>query len=173
MSLAPDPYDAVNAAWPADLPVITIKDAGKMARRLWDAFASSEGAEGAKPYSYHVPRRCWGSTAQTRNSLRAGWRRMVHDVSHVMHSKVNRLRKDHGSIHADLELRLVQHVISKGWLTPKQDKPKANPRQLRYARTLAGIERWKRKLRRAQNALDKLVKQRRYYEKTLTTTPDA
>jgi len=166
---AGDPYAAVNAAWPADVPTLTIEDAGKAARKLWRTFATREGVPpGAKPYSYHEPRRCWGSTSGTRNSLRAGWRRMVHDVSHIMSSKANRLRKNHGAIHAELELRLVQYVVSNGWLSPKVDTPKDDPRQERYQRVLASIDRWERKQRRAETALRKLARQRRYYEKELS-----
>lgn len=161
----PDPYAAVNAAWPASLPVVTVEHSGKMAQRLWKAFASREGAkpEGLRRYQ-RKPRRCWGSTDRTRNSLSAGWRRMVHDVSHIMLTSANPLRKDHGSIHADLELRLIQHVLTKGWLDPQPAKP-AKPKPDKLASILARIERWEAKQRRAENALRKLARQRRYYEK--------
>lgn len=158
-------YDDVNAAWPADLPTITVADAGRVAQRLWRSFASKEGAraEGLRRYK-RKPRRCWGSTDRTRNSLSAGWRRTVHDVSHIMLEQANPLVKAHGTVHAELELRLIRHVLDKGWLAPKPVKPKPDPRAVRHARVLAAIERWEAKARRADRALRKLARQRRYYE---------
>lgn len=166
-------YDDVNAAWPADLPAITVDKANKYAKRLWRAFAREEGAR-KNGLLYHLSRnyRSWGSTARTRNSRRCGWRRMVHDVSHTMLESASPAMKAHGCIHAELELRLIRHVIDSGWLDKRQAKPKPDVKAVRYARVLASIERWESKKRRADKALRKLRSQRRYYEKTLGEKAD-
>ncbi len=54
----------------------------------------------------------------------------------------------------------VGHHVSKA-------KPKPAAKDLRYQRVLANITRWKTKAKRAENALKKLDRQRRYYENAL------
>jgi hypothetical protein len=161
-----DEYDAVNTAWPAEVPTITIEAALKFATRLWKAFAKKEGVRLRR---FHRNRRSWGSTERTAARHASGWRCMVHDVSHLMHAAGNPAASAHGRVHADLELRMVRYVVERGWLAPKaKPKPAVDQRAVRYQRTLDAIERWQAKHQRAERALRKLAQRRRYYERTLS-----
>jgi hypothetical protein len=108
-------YDEVNDAWPSDLPVIDRKTATARAKRLYAHFASREGVppngkhrrvtrvhpvtkqryvvlvpKKVKTHDLNYDRRCWASTPGTRNTLNSGWRRMVHDVSHILNGSTRR-----------------------------------------------------------------------------------
>lgn len=170
-------YDQVNAAWPADLPVVDRKTATACAKKLYVYFAAREGARPTgrnkkvvrvnsitrQKYAVLVPkkvpthdlnydRRCWASTAQTRNWLQSGWRRMVHDVSHILLHRLNKKALPHGQLHARIERDMIQYVLAQGWVKPIE-KPAAPPKsekleaELKNAR--AAIARWETKAKRA------------------------
>jgi hypothetical protein len=101
----------------------------------------------------------------------AGWRALVHDLSHDFHRVLYPHAKPHASTHTVLERRMAEHVVSSGWLEgklrpkPKPEKPKPAVQEVRHARTVAAIGRWEAKERRARNALKKLRARARYYER--------
>lgn len=69
-----------------------------------------------------------------------------------------------------LEYKLARQVLKRGWLggtlkpEPKSE-PERNLQRDRYERVVKRIVVWERKERRAKNAIRKLRKKKRYYEK--------
>lgn len=100
----------------------------------------------------------------------AGWKEINHDFTHCIE------RRTTGDAHSDTHLELERQgaeLIKRKFLTegPQPEKPKPTTRELqekRAAQVEAGIERWEKKLRRANNALKKLRKKKRYYDKALS-----
>jgi hypothetical protein len=72
-----------------------------------------------------------------------------------------------------MERRMIREVLRRGWLDGKL-KREAKPmtpqdqRAERYRRVVARIEAWEAKKRCAENALRRLHRTRRYYERTIT-----
>jgi hypothetical protein len=65
---------------------------------------------------------------------------------------------------------MIEHVVSSGWLEGKLvrlkvEKPTPDLKAIRYERITAGIRRWEIKLRRAENALRKLKRQKARYDR--------
>jgi predicted SprT family Zn-dependent metalloprotease len=93
---------------------------------------------------------------------------IAHELAHTL-----------GYKHRDMDNGLFRHVGNwreiYAWAETmplehkaKAVKPKGTDLQLqRYERTVASIERWSTKLKRAQSALRKLTTKRRYYERAL------
>lgn len=93
-----------------------------------------------------------------------GWKDLVHVLSHYTE------RSGHNGKHARMERRMIREVKRRGWLDgslkrPEKPVERRDPRQDRYARVLARIESWEAKQKRAANALKKLYRQKRYYER--------
>jgi hypothetical protein len=96
-----------------------------------------------------------------------GWHDINHDMSHFIE------RRKHGGAHTDYHVRLEgagARLIVRRFL---RDEPYVDPKKGRdrvadrAVRVDAGIKRWDAKLKRAVNALKKLKKQQRYYDKVL------
>lgn len=96
-----------------------------------------------------------------------GWHDINHDMSHFIE------RRGSGGAHTDNQVRLEgagARLIMRRFL---RDEPYVDPKKGRdrvadrATRVTAGIERWDAKLKRAVNALKKLKKQQRYYDKVL------
>jgi hypothetical protein len=167
------PYATVNGAWPAkqnELPKLTEDEAIAAVKRLLRfakvTFRGSFRIGTGRRYTW--PR----AGVYTVNAER-GWHSLVHDVSHWCHRRLRPGKRPHDFRHAMLEREMIQHVVSSGWLDgklrkPVAQKPTANDRQRnKLAGILERIKRWEQKERRAQTALAKLAKQRRYYERQL------
>lgn len=160
-------YDDVNKAWgvPVALPAITAKEAAVYFKRLSQKFGGkTKNSAGRMRDNVRSPswigRRVWAAPKGTTSPLGNGWPRMVHDASHWVFAKLHPGFLTHSNAHAAIELKMIQHVIAKGWLKPKvaaKAKAKADPMDT----TLAAIKRWTTKLRRAQTALRKLEAKRR------------
>lgn len=97
-----------------------------------------------------------------------GWHDINHDMSHFIE------RRGSGGAHTDNQVRLEgagARLIMRRFL---RDEPYVDPKKGRdrvadrAARVDNGIARWESKLRRATNALKKLKRQKRYYDKALT-----
>lgn len=161
-------YQTVNAQWPDKLPPLTAQEAVAAVKRLW-RFAMK------RP----LPTRRWRFTSGNRyNNLyrgiinpERGWHDLVHHVSHRCHARLYPGEKAHDEFgrHAFLEKQMIQHVIASGWLDGKlrrdrPAKPKPDVRAIRHQRVVARIEAWESKRKRAETALRKLRRQRRYYE---------
>lgn len=169
-----DRYSAVNAEWPAELPALSAQEAISAAKRLWKIGTGQKFPGPVKLTSgnrFTWPRsRVLYVNPSRRGAHHDGWRGLVHDLSHAIHRRVNPGNKPHHHSHAWIEKTLIAHVVSRGWLDGKlrrEEAPQADPRAKRQAQVLAGIARWESKLKRAENALRKLRKQARYYERTL------
>jgi hypothetical protein len=123
---APVKYASVNGRWPETLPPITDHEAIELVRRLYRKFMGrsytgqfkiASGNRNTLPRRgvYYVnPRRVykWGGHE-------AGWKDIVHDVSHWVHWRRNPGKKPHGASHAWVEREMSQHVVASGWLDGK------------------------------------------------------
>lgn len=144
------PYDAVNAAWPEQIPPITREEARRASTKLFAHFGGRN-----RPV-----RKCWivlSDRPNRTNDLSRGWRRLVHDVSHyVWDDRKSKLFKDHGGLHATLELEMVHYVLEKGWLTgalriPEKARPDlATRREARLLHARSMLTEWTRTLARAE-----------------------
>lgn len=149
-------YADANALWPRGLQPLTRTEAERAYRRLRRAFGYPVKA-GVRV----SVRKVWVSAINADN-LRGGWRRLVHDVSHVVHDRRYPYKRDHDPLHAVLEIEMARYVIQRGWhLGTLKPKPRRKPtlaekREAKYQRTLDAIRRWETKERRARNALRKL-----------------
>jgi hypothetical protein len=78
------------------------------------------------------PRRCWIALTPPFDGLGRGWRRLVHNVSHMTYRRTHPRTKPHGGGHATLEAQMVAYIIARGWLTgtlkPKAKAPAAGTR---------------------------------------------
>lgn len=100
-----------------------------------------------------------------------GWHELVHGLSHYCTWKLHPGAKPHGMQHAFLEKEMIRHVVESGWLDGKlkrPEKPQPDRQKRRYENALVKLEAWRRKAKRAHNAIKKLERQKRYYEKTLS-----
>lgn len=99
-----------------------------------------------------------------------GWHDINHDLSHFIE------RRTSGDAHSDNHLeneRRGAELIRKRFLTTGKPDEKSKPttldlQQKRATSVETRILKWERKAKRAQNALSKLRKQKRYYEKALS-----
>jgi hypothetical protein len=182
----PANYTHVNGAWPDDCPVPTPQEALAGARRLVRLALTLGPINGSRKrfgggfVLTSGTRRCWTRRGvfyvnpdNPRYSGFRGWRGIVHDISHWAGRRLYPDAKPHDARVAFIERMLAEHVVNSGWLAGKlkrSDKPKPTKddiRRQRYAATVAAIERWQRKERRAKNALRKLALRRKYYEREL------
>lgn len=162
-------YKNINTQWPETVPPLTGQEAISATKRLWrlatgKAYRGKFQLTSGNRYSY--PR----SGVFYVNPER-GWQRLVHDLSHAAHQRVHPSKRPHHWLHGDLERRMAEMVITKGWLEGKlrrDPKPKPDIRLVREQRIQARIATWERKLKRAENALRKLRRQERYYSKNST-----
>lgn len=152
-------YDDVNATWPETLPPITRSEASRACRRLAVHFDGREATRGAIYRYTRTPRRCWISTKPLPRGVDRGWWRLVHDVSHLVFRRQNRhtVRGGHGGWHAELERKMVEHVLANGWLDGRLKTVKAPPltveekRAARRAHAEQMLATWERRAKRATN----------------------
>lgn len=142
-------YDAINALWPRPIPACTRAEAERAARRLMAHF---DRRGSYRPHAHF--NRQWVAVGRRTQDLRRGWRRVVHDVSHIVFGRQNRqTRGGHGGWHAELELKMTEYVIAQGWLDGALRPPA--PRVLtlterrlkRYERAKANLAAWERRAR--------------------------
>lgn len=159
-------YRRVNAAWPAVVPPLTDDEAIRAGRKLFRF---------AKGYTFRGDvvvtsgrRYTWVRNGTMYVNPSHGWRDLVHFLSHYC------VPGKHGAEHARAELRMIKQVIRRGWLDGRlktAPKPEPPPPSLNEARVekMQRIEqriaRWESKRKRAETALKKLRKSRRYYER--------
>jgi hypothetical protein len=182
-------YTRVNASWPEKTPAVTAPEAIRAARKLYRFVTGNTLGNPITVTSGN--RYTWMRRGVLYVNPDGGWHRLIHDLSHWLHGRVNVGNKPHDKTHARLELRMRKEALKRGWLggaladrppvpatAPETaqdalaiiEAPKAPPsaREHRYERTIAGIKRWQAKEKRAKTALKKLVARRRYYERTLS-----
>jgi hypothetical protein len=169
-------YQSVNGQWPEgtnegrDLKP-TPEEAIAAAKRLY-RFAFKKPYRGefkiTSGRNYTFPR--WGVFNVNPDQRNGGWHELVHSMSHFATSRLYPNANGHGPQHAFMEREMIKYVVDSGWLDGKlrsKKKPKAtvDPRTVRAARVAARIKSWEAKKRRAENALKKLQRSARYYEK--------
>jgi len=175
-------YERVNASWPETIPVPTHWQAVNAVRRLWrwgmnDVWRGPVRVVSGKRYTWE--RR--GTLLVNPNrpgSEGGGWKALIHDLSHLMWRKANPEGvRPHEKGHAKLELRMIEEVLKRGWLSSEpapdqKEAPKPTKRDVqskRYDRIKARIEAWEAKERRVKNAIKKLRLQASYYERQLAS----
>lgn len=170
-------YSRVNAAWPKPLPKMTFEEGARAVPKLY-RFVTGQSFTGdiveTSGNRFNYARRGVFYLNTQGYSGHGAWHDLIHDVSHTL---VNRIWLDkikpHSRDHAKLELRLVNEAVKRGWLSgalqdkPKPAKPKRDIRVEKLIGTEALIARWETKLKRAQTALKKLSRRKRYYERTV------
>jgi len=163
-----DRYVRVNGTWPKPIPPLTPQEALSAAKRLY-RIAMGRAFKG------NMKLTSGNRSTRVRQGVfyvnpENGWHDLVHDISHYAHWKLHPDKSGHDFRHAYLEKQLVEAVIGKGWLEGKlKREPKAKPpvQEVRYQRILVRIKAWQSKQKRAANALAKLTKQKRDYEKRM------
>lgn len=165
-------YNAVNGEWPTPPPPSpTPAEAIAAARRLYRKFVGKPWQGEWRTTSgnrYSWPRRgVYYINPNKPETVGGGWQALVHDLSHYINDRTRPQHRGHGIWHASLEREMVAYVISSGWLDgklrSKAKTPSARPSSL--ARIEVRIKNWESKQRRAENALAKLYRQRRYHER--------
>mgnify|MGYP003660135689 CR=1 FL=1 len=121
---------------------------------------------------YTWPRRGVYYVNPTGNYIWAGWKHLVHDVSHYCHRRLHRQARPHSNSQLTIERVLTDYVIDNGWLhgklkTQAKPKPPVDKVARRAVQVDANITRWEIKLKRAQAALKKYKVKQRYYQKKL------
>src|SRR5262245_57939460 len=162
-------YKGVNGAWPENLPVPTGAEAIAGVRLLYRKFL---GRPFRGPFKLTSGRRhTWprrGVYYVNPNDVRdhgGGWRAIAHAVGHLVYARMFPRARGHGPGHAHLEKQIIEHIVTSGWLDGKlrrasrPAKPKPDPKQVRFARATANLQRWESKQRRATTAIKKLKRQ--------------
>lgn len=170
----------------------TANDYNRIMRKAWDGVPNSQmfnvwsnhaesycramykKATGRKfPYKIRIGsgnRRTWVRSGVLTVNPDQGWHDINHDFTHWIE------RRTTGDAHSDNHLQLEREgaiLIRRRFLTDgkPEEKPKPTTRDLQEKRA-ASVERrilsWERKAKRAANALSKLRKQKRYYDKVLS-----
>lgn len=167
--------------WPTEMPALTDAEAIRAARRLWRFSVGSTFDGVVKVTSGNRYNRIgWeGNLRCIYVNPARGWKNFVHELSHSFDYVVNG-ESTHGKHHARFEAKLVREVIKRGYLDgklatpekpepveiPVEDRKRAEQRKKLDALT-ARAARWESKRKRAENALKKIRKSARYYERAL------
>lgn len=180
-------YADVNELWPDGAPAPSPQEALAGTRRLLQLVCKLGEKQIAIPRKLKLVsgnRRNWseyhkGNWVFTVNPdctgrNFSGWKGIVHDVSHWAGRRLYPGAKPHDGRVAYLEYELTKHIVNSGWLDgalKREPKPKApvDLKATRKNRVEASIVRWQRKAKRAQNALKKLNRQLRYYQRAAET----
>ena len=129
-------YGQVNRMWPDNLPYLESDEALRAYKRLVNKFGKKETMHptlGWRKRKLHPgrkkPRKCWVCLSGDSSSLRRGWRRLVHDVSHRIYDwRFPKSNRHHDIAQARIEQEMSQFVIDSGWLDGKlKSKSKAKP----------------------------------------------
>ena len=140
---------SVNRAWPEELPLLTAEEALSVAKRLY-RFGMKRAWKGKWALTsgrrYTWPRRGVYFVNPVGSRSR-GWRDLVHEVSHYVHSRRYPGKRGHDIRHEILEREMVDHVVRSGWLDGRFRKAQAP--------SVSGFEKLERKLAHAQQMLSK------------------
>ena len=171
-------YRRVNAAWPNGVPAqqtLAPLEAIRAARKLYRFVTGRTFPAGSVRLttgnrSTDIRRGILYVNPQgAARDPHKGWEALLHDLSHRLVSA------PHGADHARLEMRMIKEVVKRGWLdgSLRDDEQEettaavAAPQAEKLGRVLRLMEGWEKKRRRAENALKKLARQRRYYERKI------
>lgn len=119
-------YAITNAAWSAveSLPPIEGIEALRVARYLLRRFAG--WPRKGRPFSARVVsgnRHTWMRNGVLNVNPTKGWKDLVHGLSHVAWYLQEPTARPHSGIHAELERRMIEHVIAEGWLDGRLRPP--------------------------------------------------
>ena len=133
-------YKDCNATLPKELPYITKVEAQRAYRLLVRKFGRKTKAYPRGNIAYQnyqwknvkmrvrevrpfgkkgfetFTRRCWICLSGDPSTLHNGWRRLIHDVSHMVHKWLRPNMNHHCFQQAELELDMIKYVQFKGWL---------------------------------------------------------
>lgn len=164
-------YTRVNTTWPKEVPPLTGEEATRAVRKLWRKFRKVKCMLPIVVTSGN--RYTWVYNGQVRVNAEAGWKALVHNLSHYFHRRRQTgVEEDarvgpHHKTHARLELRMIREVVKRGWLrgklrsVPKPPTATLDPGHEKLKRLDARIVRWESRLKRSQNALRKLIRSRK------------
>lgn len=168
-------YARVNTAWPETPPTITAEEAVKAARKLWRWGMGEKYAGRIKVTSgnrYTWERYGVLNVNPTSTHHGGGWDALIHDLSHLLWRRANGGNaKPHEKGHAKFELAMRKEVLKRGWLNgslkdkPEPEKPSVDPKAQKYRCIVIRMDRWLAKKKRAERALAKLSRARKYYER--------
>lgn len=167
-------YKSVNGEWPAGkLPPFTFQEGTTATKRLWRKFTGRRFphkiVETSGRRQTWVRRGVFYLNLRTTANSYKGWKDLVHTLSHMVNDRL--YRSGHSISHSFLEKEMVKYVVVSGWLDGKlksperPQRPPPDKQAVRLDRARASIKRWESKLRRAQNALKKLRRTVKYYER--------
>jgi len=127
-------YDECNVL-PSNLPYVTAAEAGKAfkllckkfgKKKVWSEYRKEWITKKMRGQVWEKhPRKCWVCLSGDPNTLGKGWRRIIHDVSHMIHQFLRPTFQGHCFQHAELELEMVKYVLQQDWLKGSL-KPKIN-----------------------------------------------
>lgn len=167
-------YQSVNGAWPEVVPPLTPQEAVAAARRLWRLTMKRPWVKKIKTTSGNrrgVAVR-YGTMIVNPD---AGWKGLVHSLSHRCHFRLHPGHKPHDGrgTHAFIERTMIEHIVNSGWLEGKLKRPESpkgaiDVKAARAARIAARIKAWETKRKRAETALRKLNRTASYYEQQLS-----
>lgn len=169
-------YKASNDVWPKVIPPLTREEAARAYAKLAQKFGQPQDATpGLRRYPMNTRatvRTCWiatGKRGSPTDTLHKGWRRLVHDFSHRLHTYRYRGKRAHGSFHSTVEAEIVAYVLAKDWLGGTLAKDAAPIRLTREAKVEAEIlslatrlKRWESKRNRAETAIAKIKRRQSY-----------
>lgn len=180
-------YENVNAVWPDNPAIPTGQEALRGARKLVDlalALGPEQNPGWRKKFGGEFKLTSGNRYTWTRRgvfyvnpnrhewSVGNGWQTIVHNIAHWAGRRLYPLADPHDHRTAFIERKLAEHVVQSGWLDgklrrePKPPKPKPTKDEMVAAKVAgidARIKKWEAKHKRAETALKKLRRQRRYY----------
>lgn len=172
-------YAECNNTLPDNLPYITKEECKKAYVLLVKKFGRKETRHPYKDewekrkmpiqiYAKH-PRKCWVCLSGEASDLSRGWRRLIHDVSHMVHRWLRPKSPDHCYQQAELELDMIKYVQVQGWLggslKPKIiviSKDEQLDRKINHLQNL--ISKWQRRQKIANTFIRKYNKKVKYYQ---------
>lgn len=170
-------YTSVNSKWPEGTNegreiIPTPQEAISGAKRLYrkafgKPFKGKVKLTSGRNYTYVRRHVLYVNPNQKTWQGNGGWHEIIHGISH--HASQALWKENHGPNHATIERDLIEYTVSHGFLEGKLKSKVALPpdkKSIQLDRTLASINRWEAKLKRAQRALIKLHQKRKRYERT-------
>ena len=177
----PAKYHSVNGSWPEGTNEgrhikPTPQEAMSAAKRLYrlamkKPFRGKVVITSGRRYTYIRNSVMYVNPDQKTWKGGGGWHEIVHGLSHYCSARLYPNAKGHGPQHAFLEKEMIQYAVNSGWLNGKLKRPgkaevKSPIQVIRYGRIQKRMAAWEAKLKRAENALKKLRRQARHYEKS-------
>ena len=181
-------YNECNKTLPTNLPYITREECQKAYSLLVKKFGKKQTRHsykdewvkrkmavrktrpfGSKTWNIYT-RKCWVCLSGDASQLHNGWRRLIHDVSHMVHRWLRPTTPNHCFHQAELELAMIKYVQEKDWLNgvlkPKVvilSKDEKRLKKLEHYQKLIG--KWQTKLKLANTFIRKYNKKVKYLNK--------